>query len=80
MDPSVAPIILVALTVGIVATAVELRAAMVQPACPECPHCRAAAFDRKRAEDERRQKQRELNSWSVRRTGVDRDKDERRLD
>jgi hypothetical protein len=79
MDPSVAPIILLALTAGIVATAIELRAAMVPASCPECPHCRTAALDRQRAEDDRRRREQELDNWSVRRTGVDRDEDERRL-
>ncbi|HEY7522382.1 MAG TPA: hypothetical protein VH720_01820 [Candidatus Limnocylindrales bacterium] len=59
MDPSVAPIILLALTTGIVATAMELRASLVAPACPECAHCRAAAVDREREAAERRRRQQE---------------------
>jgi hypothetical protein len=80
MDASFAPIILAALTVGIVASAIELRAATMPPACPECEHCRARARDHQAAADERRRRQEELQGWYARRNGLDRDEDERRLD
>jgi hypothetical protein len=80
MDPAVAPIILFALVVGITASAVELRAATLPPSCPECPHCAAAAIDRRRAADERRREQQELQRWYARANRLDGDEDERRLD
>jgi hypothetical protein len=80
MDPALAPVILLALLAGMVGTALELRAAAVPPACPDCPHCRAAQMDREREAEERRRRQQDLQTWYARRNRIDADEDERRLD
>jgi hypothetical protein len=80
MDPSVAPIILIALATGIVASAIELRAAAVPPACPECAHCRAAALDREREAADRRRRQEEQFQSPPYLPRRDRDTNDRRPD
>jgi hypothetical protein len=79
MDASFVPIVLLALTAGMIGAAIELRDATKPPSCPECSHCRAAAYERRREAEERERRQAELQSWYARHHGVDgRDEDQRR--
>ena len=48
------PALLGLFAVGLVAAALELRAALRPPECPECPHCRLAIAERRAREDEER--------------------------
>ena len=68
---SLQPIVLAALAVAMLLTAYEMRVSLRPVACAECPHCRAAAH-------ERRQRERELEAWYAQKHGLDADEDDDR--
>ncbi|HEX5014517.1 MAG TPA: hypothetical protein VFV72_10200 [Candidatus Limnocylindrales bacterium] len=66
------PVTLIVLAAGIIAAAYELRTSLEPVNCPECPHCREAAYERAR-------QQRELQEQYARRNGIDGDDDDRTI-
>ena len=52
MDPSLAAFLFLAFVIATVFSAYEMRLALDPPHCTECPHCRAAAFDKARRQQE----------------------------
>jgi hypothetical protein len=65
------PVTLIALAAGIIAAAYEMRTSLEPVNCPECPHCREAAYQRAR-------QQQELQEQYARRNRLeDDDKDDR---
>ena len=66
------PITLVALAMGIIAAAYEMRTSLEPAHCPECSHCLAAARERAAA-------QHDLQDQYARRNGLDHEDDDRRI-
>jgi hypothetical protein len=80
MDPSIVPILLGALLAGIVGSWIELRAALDPPACPDCPHCRDRAQQRRLERIAAERRSAELQSLYVRRWHGDDEDEPRRPD
>jgi hypothetical protein len=66
------PVTLIALAAGIIAAAYEMRTSLEPVNCPECPHCREAAHERAR-------QQQELQDQYARRNRIDDDDQDDRL-
>jgi hypothetical protein len=80
MDPSIVPLLLVALVAAMAGTWVELRSSLKPVTCSECPHCREVLATRRREVDDEARRQAELSSWYARRNGLDdRDDDDRMI-
>jgi hypothetical protein len=71
MDTTLLQAAAVAAFLAIGVMAYELRASLAPPSCPDCPHCRAIA-------EERKQRDRELATWYARQHGLDSDEDDDR--
>jgi hypothetical protein len=78
MDPSIVPILLFAMVAGIWGSWIELRAALNPPACPNCPHCRDRAEQRRLERIAAERRQAELQSLHAHRWQIGDDEDEER--
>lgn len=80
MDPSIAPLLLLAFVAAIAGTWVELRNSLRPVICAECPHCRQLIATRQRQAEDDARRQAELSSWYAKRHGLDdRDDDDRMI-
>jgi hypothetical protein len=71
MDTGILQIALLAAIVAIVVSVYELRASLSPAVCSECPHCRSAAAERQRRDQE-------LQDWYARKHGLDLDDEDDR--
>jgi len=80
MDPSIVALLLIAMTVGIWGSWIELRAALDPPACPDCPHCLERAQRRRLERIAAERRSAELQSLYARRWHGEDEDDARRPD
>lgn len=64
MPPNLFPLLLIAFLVALAASAAELRSSLEPPACPECVHCRLAAYQ-KREREEQLQRAQARRLWGI---------------